>query len=222
VRLHAFLISTLDGTFRLVSCPPLHPGDKALGTHSIGGRVGSRAGIDALEKKTSLASTKTLWTPMLHFSDKCQCSRGIYCQLLNVVCMGLCNINTVVLINFLLIFKIITQKDNNFSSSYRWCDIDKELILALWSLKFVYIYLKFLFAPRISTLMFITKANWGDATWVNNRCLCHNQTEHTNTLCGRNAEVLRLMHVVHVLNTVLQIMNWEMFVGDFVSFKMGF
>jgi hypothetical protein len=30
---------------------PLYPGEKAPGTHSIEGWVGSRAGLDALEKK---------------------------------------------------------------------------------------------------------------------------------------------------------------------------
>jgi hypothetical protein len=33
---------------------PLYPGERALSTHWIGGRVGPRAGLDALEKRKIL------------------------------------------------------------------------------------------------------------------------------------------------------------------------
>jgi hypothetical protein len=33
---------------------------------------------------------------------------------------------------------------------------------------------------------------------------CENHTEHTDTLCGQNAEFLMLQHVVHIVTPVLE------------------
>jgi hypothetical protein len=51
VYLHAFLTSALDGSEWSASRPGhfIH-GERALGTHCIGGWVGSRVGLDAVAK----------------------------------------------------------------------------------------------------------------------------------------------------------------------------
>jgi hypothetical protein len=72
-----FLISALDGAKWLASSPSLfNPGEKVPGSHWIGDWVGSRAGVDAMEKRKSCPCRKSnpcrpARSPSLYRNLKC-------------------------------------------------------------------------------------------------------------------------------------------------------
>jgi hypothetical protein len=64
-QIHVFLTSTLVGGEWLASRPcRFTPGERATGTHRIGGRVGPKAGLDHMEKRKFLTLPEFEFRPL--------------------------------------------------------------------------------------------------------------------------------------------------------------
>jgi hypothetical protein len=66
---YSFTILNLSSRWRLVvsfTSRPLYPGETATGTRWMGGWVGSRAGLDVVEKRKSVASARNISPALQH------------------------------------------------------------------------------------------------------------------------------------------------------------